>query len=141
MNRKNLKTIKTFLWIILTNTILIICELMVPFFNFIATKLIMFQISLHLLLGLTLVVLTFKTRVEGKAKFFLLLAGFSSLAILVFAVLHNLFYALAIVFRKYFILRSLLDILHGTFFIISVLISPFVSIFSTIKSIHSLSKK
>ena len=47
-------------------------------------------------LGVTLLVLTVKTKVAGTLKKFLLLTGASAVGIPVFAVLHNLVYALFI---------------------------------------------
>ena len=47
-------------------------------------------------LGVTLLVLTVKTKVAGMLKKFLLLTGASAVGLPVFAVLHNLVYALLI---------------------------------------------
>ena len=47
-------------------------------------------------LGVALLVLTIRTRVKGKLKGFLLLTGVAPVAMVIFAVLHNLVYALAI---------------------------------------------
>jgi len=47
-------------------------------------------------LGVALLVLTIRTGVKGKLKGFLLLTGAAPVAMVIFAVLHNLVYALAI---------------------------------------------
>ena len=47
-------------------------------------------------LGVALLVLTIRTGVRGKLKGFLLLTGAAPVAMVIFAVLHNLVYALAI---------------------------------------------
>jgi hypothetical protein len=52
--------------------------------------------AIFFLLGVTLLVLTVKTKVAGILKKFLLLTGASAVGFPVFAVLHNLVYALFI---------------------------------------------
>ena len=49
-------------------------------------------------LSIVLIVFTFKKKVEGKLKKFLLLAGISPLAMVVSVILHNLVFGLFIVF-------------------------------------------
>jgi len=75
-------------------------------------------------LGGLLVFLTIKRKVRGNLRKFLLLTGFSAVGFLVFSILHNLFYALEIVAKKFFLLAFLFGFLHGAFFIIAVLACP-----------------
>jgi hypothetical protein len=92
----------------------------------------MFQGSLLFLLpfvifslaGFILVLLTLKQRVKGKLRKFLLLTGASAAGVFIGILLHNFLYALAILTEKIVVLHYLMEILHGTFFIIATLICP-----------------
>lgn len=93
------KTIRIIFWamvavfIVLIVTIFALNELTrdIPFGYIMPAALIIF-----LGLGTALIVLTVKKQVRGKSKAFLLLTGASAVGIPVFAVLHNLVYALLI---------------------------------------------
>jgi hypothetical protein len=63
-------------------------------FGFYSGKIFLLFIAVFLVLGLALVVLTIKQKVQGKLKIFLLLTGGSAAGFVVFSVLHNLLYAL-----------------------------------------------
>jgi len=65
-----------------------------------------------------------KKKLKLSMKKFLLLTGVSAVGFLVFSILHNLFYALEIVAKRFFLLSSLFSLLHGAFFIIAVLACP-----------------
>jgi len=60
---------------------------------------------------------------EKKLRCVLTIAGISALSILTFSVLHNIFYALAIVFSKF---SMVFEILEVSSFLISVLIAPII---------------
>ncbi len=90
---------------------------------------------LFFLLGIILVVLTYKSKVKGKLKIYLLLTGISSLMFPIGAVLHNVFYALGIMVENIIILRYLMSILEVMFFLIAVLISPILFLVGAIGSI------
>jgi hypothetical protein len=63
------------------------------------------------LLGMALLFLTLKRRVEGILKVFLLLAGASAIGMLIFGILHN-------------VVSFLVDTEEPVFFILAVLICP-----------------
>jgi hypothetical protein len=68
-------------------------------------------IAVFFILGVALLTLTVKTKIEGKLKTFLLLTGASSVGLLVFTVLHN-------------IVSGLFSIEEPVFFILATIICP-----------------
>ena len=85
--------------------------------------------------GLALVISVYKAGITGKAKFFLLLPGFAALAFVLGVVLHNAFYALAILAEDLAALRWVLNILGGGFFLIAVMICPIAIIIGIVQTI------
>lgn len=92
-------------------------------------------------LGIILVVLTYKSKVKGKLRIYLLLTGISSLMFPIGAVLHNVFYALATIFENIIILRYLMNFLDGLFFLIAVPISQILFLVGIIGSIIMFKKE
>lgn len=80
---------------------------------------------LFLILGIVLIFLSRKEK--GKQKFFLMLTGISAISPLLFSILHNLFYGLAIAFED---LAIIFEPLHAISFIISIIIAPILFIVS-----------
>ena len=116
------KKIKTILYSLTGIFILIIIYFAVPFEHLIKQNI--FPIVailglLFLLLGIALIILSRKEK--GKLKLFLRLTGISAISPLVFSILHNLFYALAIAFENF---SFLFEPLHVVSFIISLLVAP-----------------
>lgn len=87
-------------------------------------------------LGGVLIFLTIKKKVKSNLRKFLLLAGASAVGFLVFNILHNLFYALEIVTKKFFLLSSLFSFLHGAFFIIAILACPLGFLIGVVGAIY-----
>jgi membrane protease YdiL (CAAX protease family) len=74
---------------------------------------------LFFILGLILVFFAFKEKKECRV--FLLLAGISAMAPLIFSILHNLFYGLAMNFIRF---RYVFETLHIISFVIALVIAP-----------------
>lgn len=74
--------------------------------------------------GIGLVIITYREKISGKLKFFLLSSGFSAAGFLLGVVLHNAFYALGTLTEDLAILHAFLNFLEGTFFIIAVIACP-----------------
>jgi len=106
------------------------------FFLFIAILGLIF-----LLLGITLIVLTLKQKIKGKLKIFLILTGVSAICPLIFSILHNLFYALAVITSHITVLRYLMELLHVVSFFISLIIGPVGFLVGVIGSLVLLAKK
>jgi len=79
---------------------------------------------IFLLLGIILIVLTLKQKTKGKLKIFLILTGVSAICPLIFSILHNLFYALAIITSHIILLKYLMEFLHIASFLIALIVSP-----------------
>ena len=79
---------------------------------------------IFLILGIALIYLTKKQKIKGKQKIFLILTGVSALCPFIFSILHNFFYALAIITSHITLLNYLMEILHIASFFIALLISP-----------------
>jgi len=75
-------------------------------------------------LGILLLVLTLKNKIERKLKKFLLLTGASATGFFVFVFLHNVFYALGKITGHILIINYLMEALHVIFFIIAIFICP-----------------
>jgi cation transport ATPase len=93
-----------------------------------------------LILGIVVIVRTFKKKIKGKLKTFLLLSGISSTGALTGTILHNLFYALGIMTQHFYLISQFMEFLHAAFFIISVLLSPIGFVVGTIGSLILLKK-
>jgi len=87
---------------------------------------------------LGIILICYARKEKGKMKTFLLLTGFSAAASLIFALLHNLFYGIAISFNG---LSSVFAVLHAVSFLISILITPILFIIGVTGSIILLRKK
>jgi hypothetical protein len=99
------------------------------------------SIGLFFLLGFLLVIFTLREKVKGWLKFFLLLTGLSAAGFSLFGVLHNLFYALNIIWADITILRYLTEWLHVAYFLIAVLVCPVTFLIGLIGSIILFLKK
>ena len=79
-----------------------------------------------------------------RIKYFSILSVASLVGFFVFAVLHNVFYALGQMVADINILRQLLDFLHALFFLIAILVCPagfLVGIFGSIAATIAYFKK
>jgi len=123
--KNRILTIKSLFIILAALTVLVV------FFMFSGTSGILAGANIFVLwamltlAGLGLLVMVYKARLSGKIKTFLLMCGYAAAGFLAFAVLHNLFYALASLTASAF-LSGLLGFLEGTFFILAVPICPLV---------------
>ena len=93
------------------------------------------------ILGGVLLFLTIKSKLKGKQRKLLILTGASAAGFFISILLHNLLYALGIVFGHIVILKYLFEFLHATFFIVAVVICPLGFVFGAIGTIAVLIKK
>jgi CBS-domain-containing membrane protein len=108
-------------FILILLTILFFIETIHPLYSFIP-----FLIS-----GIILTILTMKWVKEKKLRIWLMINGLSATALILFAVLHNLFYALNTVVDNR-ILSTVFSILEGGTFLISIPLSPILFLVSTV---------
>jgi len=90
--------------------------------------------------GVGLVITTYKEKISGKRKFFLLFSGFSSAGFLLFVVLHNLFYALGTITGNLGILNKIINFFEGAFFLVATIICPVVLIVGIVGTLILLKK-
>ena len=87
------------------------------------------------LLGMMLVFLTIKGEMRKILKRFLILTGVSAAGFFLSILLHNIFYALAVVTVQISVLNYLMRILHVGFFFISIFVCPLGFLIGMIGSI------
>jgi len=132
-------TIKKIIYYLLGIFILLLMFFIIPFEH--PIKRTLFLVAgvlgfIFLVLGIVLIILGRKEK--GKLKVFLILTGLSTVAPLLFSVLHNLFYALGTIFKN---LDFIFELLHGISFIIAMLVAPILFIIGVIGSIILMRKK
>ena len=92
-------------------------------------------------LGSVLIGLTLVQKVEGKHKKYLILTGASAAGFFVFALLHNIFYALEQVTGHVTILSYLMKTLEVIFFLIAIFACPIGFLVGAIGIIVMFNKK
>jgi hypothetical protein len=122
--QKNLALLGVF-WALVGVFLLIVGQFFVPAITefFLGPKFLL-PFFVFFLLGLVLIFLTLKGKVKGRLKKLLLLTGASASGFFAFVVLHNLFYALEIVFQPIAPLSFLMNVLHACFFFLAIPICP-----------------
>ena len=93
------------------------------------------------ILGSVLIGLTLVQKVEGKLKKFLILTGASAAGFFVFALLHNIFYALEQITSHIIILNYLMKALEVIFFLIAIFACPIGFLIGLIGTIIMFNKK
>ena len=93
------------------------------------------------ILGSILIGLTLVQKVEGKLKKFLILTGASAAGFFVFALLHNIFYALAQVTGHIAILSYLMKAFEVIFFLTAIFACPIGFLIGVIGTIIISNKK
>jgi len=89
-----------------------------------------------MILGGSLAIISRKEK--GKLRIFLMITGISALCPFIFSILHNVFYALAIIFEN---IKLFFEILHVASFFISLIIAPLAFIAGAVGSAILLKRK
>ena len=79
---------------------------------------------LHFVTGVGLIVTTYREKITGKRKFYLLSSGFSSAGFLLGVVLHNLLYALGTITENLVIVNKIINFFGVAFFLAATIICP-----------------
>ena len=113
-------------WALVGVFLVIVSQMFIPAVTEILSGSVLFLVPFIIfsLLGIALIFLTAKARVEGKDRKFLLLTGFSSAGFFVFVFLHNAFYALGTITEHIFVLKYLMQALDVAFFVVAVIVCP-----------------
>ena len=139
---KTIKKIKSILYSLIGIFILLIIYFAIPFEDLIKQNIFAILAILGLLfliLGIALIILSRKEK--GKIKIFLMLTGISAISPVIFSVLHNLFYALAILCENIIVVKYIMEVLDITSFLIAMVVSPIGFLIGVIGSIILLRKK
>jgi len=126
-------SIKITFWLLVVDFIAILMGMFVPgvrtkLSQFAGPVIVFSELAIFLLLGTILIILTFKRKVEGRLKKFLLVTGISAVGFVVCVLLHNLISGLlSTIFNK--------DIEEPVFFLLAVFGCPLGFLVGAIGSI------
>lgn len=142
MGRLRQSTIVTF-WMLVGIFLVFLCQLFIPVFRdlFKGSELFLIPMAVFCLLGLVLLILSVREKVEGKLRKFLILTGASAVGLFIFVVLHNVFYALSTITGEIFVLNYLIESLHVAFFLMAIPVCPIGFLMGVMGSIILLIKK
>lgn len=105
-------------------SILVMMFMLLPDYGSVIGNKILILWGLHAFSGVVLVIITYRDRLSGKAKLFLLLSGFSAIGFVLGGALHNLFYALSTLTENLIAVNMILNFLEVSFFLIAIIICP-----------------
>jgi hypothetical protein len=135
-------TLTIIFYLLVVVFILAISIIFIPAFRGIMSSIFMIVSSAILVIfSSVLIGLTLVQKVEGKLKKFLILTGVSAAGFFVFALLHNIFYALEQITGNIVILSYLRKVLEVIFFLIAIFACPIGFIIGAIGTIVMFSKK
>lgn len=137
------KSILITFWALVGFFIVVVCQLFIPACRdlFRGSLLFLSPMLVFSLLGAVLLVLALREKTGGRLSKFLFLAGASSAGFFVAVLLHNAFYALAVVSQNLTVLKYIFEGLDVFFFFVSVLICPIAFLVGMMGSIVLLLKK
>lgn len=121
---KKMSNLKLFFIFLVVLSLFVILAMLFPDSGLMRRPTIFILWGLHMISGFVIVFLTYRQKVTGKVKAFLLAAGFSTLGFLAGVVLHNLFYALGTLTREVVILHAILGGLEVIFFLLAAILCP-----------------
>ena len=109
---------------LITLSILVILGMLFPDTGLMPGPYVFILWILHFAAGIGLIITTYKEKISGKRKFFLLLSGFSSAGFLLGVVLHNLLYALGTITENLVIVNKIINFFEIAFFLAATIICP-----------------
>ena len=131
------KSIILTFWALIGTFLLIVSQFFIPVVQELISGSIVFLLPFVIfsVLGIVLIFLILKQKIDGTLKRFLILTGASATGFFVFVFLHNMFYALGVVTNQIPILSFIMEVFHAAFFIIAIFICPLTFVIGTIGSI------
>ena len=134
--------LKAIFWALVVVFVFIVGYIMIPIFSrYIGLDFIIVSGIIFFLLGIALIFFTIREKIKGLLKKFLILTGASAIGIPIGVILHNLFYALFIVwFGADFWERTGLGD-EPFFFILALIVCPIAFLVGVIGSIVLFIKK
>ena len=105
-------------------SILVVLNMFVPDIGLMTGPYVFILWILHFVTGVGLIVTTYREKITGKRKFYLLSSGFSSAGFLLGVVLHNLLYALGTITENLVIVNKIINFFEVAFFLTATIICP-----------------
>ncbi|MDP2910631.1 MAG: hypothetical protein Q8N58_02510 [bacterium] len=114
--------------------IFVLMELFVPTVRglFKGSVLFLLPFIIFSLLGIVLIFLTIKEKIQSKLRDSLLLIGISSAGFFISIFLHNIFYGLAVISERVVVLSYLMKFFDISFFVIAIFACPLLFLISAI---------
>ena len=135
-------TLTVIFYLLVVVFVLAISIIFIPAFReFVSGAFMIISGVILVLLGSMLIGLTLVQKVEGKLKKLLILTGASAAGIFVFALLHNILYALGQVTSHITILSYLMKAFEVIFFLTAIFASPIGFLIGVIGTIVMFNKK
>ncbi|MFC1630300.1 hypothetical protein ACFL06_02080 [Patescibacteria group bacterium] len=135
-------SIFTTFWMLVVFFLFILVEMFVPLVRdlFRGSLLFLWPFVIFSFLGVLLIYLTIKEKVERPLRKFLLLTGFSAAGVFIFSLLHNLVYGLGVYFfgENFWVNIGMPD--EPLFFILAIIVSPIGFLIGVVGSIALLRK-
>jgi len=130
-------------WVLTGTFLFIVSQFFIPIVRELVKGPIIFLLPFFVffLLGIILIFLALKQKVEKSLKRFLILTGGSATGFFLFVILHNLFYGLGIITSQIPVVSSIMEILHAVSFIIATLVCPLGFVIGAIGTIAVFIKK
>jgi len=130
-------------WALIGVFLFIASQLFIPMVRELVRGPVIFLLPFFLffLLGIILIFLVLKQKVEKSLKRFLILTGGSATGFFLFVLLHNFFYGLGIITSQIPVLSLIMEILHTVSFIIATLVCPLGFVIGAIGTIVMFIKK
>ena len=137
------KTIKLLFWALMGFFVLVMAVIFVPdnIGGLFKGPLFLLPIFIFSFLGALLRIMTLKEKGEPKLRKFLILTGASAAGFFICILLHNAFYALAVIFQHITIIKYLMEALHVFFFFLAIPICPLGFLIGIAGSIGGFFKK
>ena len=130
---KNKSFLKINLYSLIIIFVILLGYFLIPIFQDVARPFFFLAAALgiiFLILGTMLAIISRKEK--GALRIFLMITGISAICPFVFSILHNVFYALAIMFEN---LKLFFEILHASSFLIALIVAPITFIIGAIGSV------
>lgn len=144
MKRKYEKPIKNILYAMIAIFVILVLYFALPLLHD-STRDLFPVVALlglaFLILGIMLTVFAVKSKPDKKLKVFLILAGASAIGPLAGSILHNMFYAFAVLSESIAWLHAVFEFVHAAFFILAMLVCPIVFLVGAVGGIVMLLKK
>ena len=121
-------------------SILVVLNMLVPDIGLMTGPYVFVLWILHFATGVGLIVTTYREKITGKRKLYLLSSGFSSAGFLLGVVLHNLLYALGTITENLVIVNKTINFFEVAFFLTATIICPVGFIVGMVGTLITLKK-